>query len=217
MQFAITFIEGLVSFISPCVLPMLPVYISYFGAGRARQRDVAARAAAFVAGFTIVFCLMGVFAGTLGMILVRHRAVLSAVCGGAMIFFGLSYLGVIKISIFKGVKGGGEIAGVVSALAFGVVYSVGLTPCTGPMLGAALMMAGSEGGALRGCLLLASYSLGLGLPFVASAVALDRLKGSFSAIKSRYGLINAVCGCFLIVIGAITAMGYMDALAGVFL
>lgn len=214
MQFAITFIEGLVSFISPCVLPMLPVYISYFGGGSAERRDVAARAAAFVGGFTVIFCLLGVFAGTLGMMLIRYRAELSAVCGGAMVIFGLAYLGVIKIKFFSGVKDGREIGGVVSAFCFGVVYSVGLTPCTGPMLGAALMLAGSEGGALRGCLLLASYSLGLGLPFIISALALGKLKKTFAAIKSRYAAINKICGAFLIVIGVITALGYMDVIAG---
>lgn len=208
MQLVITFIEGLVSFISPCVLPMLPVYITYFGGGSAQRRDVMARSAAFVAGFTVVFCLLGVFAGTLGTLMLRHRTALSVVCGGAMIFFGLSYLGVIKIGLFSGVKSGREIGGVVSAFAFGVVYSVGMSPCTGPMLGAALMLAGSEGGALWGCVLLASYSLGLGLPFIISAFALNGLKGSFAVIKRHYSVINALCGAFLIVVGTITALGY---------
>lgn len=216
MQFAITFIEGLVSFISPCVLPMLPVYISYFGGGEADRREVVVRAASFVAGFTAVFCLLGVLAGTLGMMLVRHRAALSAVCGATMIFFGLSCLGVIKIGPLGGIKGSHEVVGAASAFVFGVIYSLGLTPCTGPMLGAALMMAGREGSALRGCLLLASYSLGLGVPFVASAIALDRLKGSFAAIKRRYSVIHAVCGACLVVLGAITALGYMDAFSAMF-
>lgn len=205
MQFAITFIEGAVSFVSPCMLPMLPVYISYFG-GADGRRGLLLRSLAFIAGFTVVFCLLGVFAGTLGSLLMFHRRAVSVVCGAVMVILGLSYLGVIKLNIFRGMSGGKQIQDMSSAFVFGVIFSVSMTPCSGPMLGSALMLAGSEGGAVRGALLLAAYSLGLGLPFLVSAAALEKLKGSFSFIKSHYSAVTAVCGSFLILIGIGTAV-----------
>lgn len=208
MQLAITFLEGAASFVSPCVLPMLPVYVSYFGGAEGRRRDIFIRSLAFVAGFTIVFCALGVFAGTLGSMLMRHMRIVSAVCGGVMVVLGLCYLGVIRLSIFKGSGRAVEVRGIASAMLFGAVFSVSMTPCAGPMLGAALMLAGSEGGAARGALLLASYSLGLGLPLVLSAMFLDGLKGAFAFIQSRSSIITRICGGALIVIGVYTAMYY---------
>jgi len=210
MQYIITFLEGIISFLSPCMLPMLPLYLSYFAGGQAEKKHVFLRALSFVLGFTLVFSLLGLFAGTLGALLGRYRTAVNIVCGAAVICFGLGYLEVIPLRFFKGMKSGREAGSVLSAFVFGMIYSVSLTPCIGAFLGSALMLAASGGGALRGLTLLLLYSLGLGIPFVLSAVLIDRLRGAFSFVKRHYRILNLVCGIFLICMGAVMALGWMN-------
>ena len=207
MQFLITFLEGIVSFISPCMLPMLPVYISYFAAGTERKSRVLLRSFAFVLGFTVVFSLMGLFSGTVGAFLAQYRTAVQVVGGLIVILLGLSYLDVIRLPFFKGMQSTQKVTGVFSAFLFGVVYSVSLTPCIGAFLGSALMLASTSGTALRGTLLLVTYSLGLGIPFLISSVLLDKLRTSFNFIKAHYRVINVVCGLFLILIGILMCLG----------
>ena len=196
-----TFIEGVISFVSPCMLPLLPVYVTYFAAGEAGRGTVLARAFAFMVGFTTVFVSLGVFAGSLGAALAAHRTAVNVVCGVLVIVFGLGYLGLFRLP-FTGMKSGRTPTSVISAFLFGLIYSVSLTPCVGAFLGAALMLAASEGGALQGAVLLLSYSLGLGVPFVISAVLLGRFRAAFGFIKSRYNIINPICGALLLLFGA---------------
>ena len=196
-----TFLEGLISFVSPCMLPMLPVYVTYFSAGEAGKMGMFARAFAFMVGFTVVFVSLGVFAGSLGSALAAHRTAVNIVCGVLVILFGLGYLGLFRLP-FSGMKSGRTPTGVVSAFVFGLIYSVSLTPCVGAFLGAALMQAASDGGAVQGAILLLAYSLGLGVPFVLSAVLLNRFRTMFGFIKSRYNIINPICGALLIAFGA---------------
>ena len=210
MQFVITFLEGLISFVSPCMLPMLPVYVSYFAGGADKKRANLFRAMAFVLGFTVAFCLMGLFAGTLGSLLLRYQRAVTIVCGLIVIVFGLSYLEILPLPFFKGMSSGRSVTGVFSAFVFGLVYSVSLTPCVGAFLGSALMLASSSGTALQGLLLLVCYSLGLGLPFLISALLLEQLSGVFGWIKAHYGVMNRICGGFLIVIGLLMAFGLLD-------
>ena len=209
-----TFIEGLISFVSPCMLPLLPVYVTYFSAGEAGKGDIFLRAFAFMAGFTVVFVALGVFAGTLGAALAAHRRIVSTVCGALVVVFGLGYLGLFRLP-FSGMKSGRTPTGIVSAFVFGLIYSVSLTPCVGAFLGAALMQAASEGGAVTGAVLLLAYSLGLGVPFVLSAVLLNRFKSAFGFIKSRYNIINPVCGVLLVLFGIWMAVApWSSAIAG---
>lgn len=210
MQYVITFLEGLISFVSPCMLPMLPVYVSYFAAGSDKKRANLFRALAFVLGFTAAFCLMGLFAGTLGSLLLRYQRRVSLICGLIVILFGLSYLEIIPLPFFKGMISGRSVTGIFSAFVFGLVYSVSLTPCVGAFLGSALMLASSSGTALQGLLLLVCYSIGLGLPFLISALLLEQLSGVFRWIKSHYSVINRICGGFLIVIGLLMCFGMLD-------
>lgn len=210
MQYLITFLEGLISFVSPCMLPMLPVYVSYFAGNADRKKANLPRALAFVLGFTLCFCLMGLFAGTLGSFLVRYQRMVSLVCGLIVILFGLAYLEIIPLPFFKGMDRGRTVTSVFSAFVFGLVYSVSLTPCVGAFLGSALMLASSSGTAMQGLLLLVCYSLGLGLPFLISALLLEQLSGVFRWIKAHYEVINRVCGGFLIVIGLLMAFGLLD-------
>ena len=214
MHYLVTFLEGVISFISPCMLPMLPLYISYFAAGEEKKSKIFARAAAFVGGFTLIFCLLGLFAGTLGALLKRYQVVVDIVSGVIVVLFGLYYLGLFKLPFFKGMKSGRKISGILSAFLFGVIYSVSLTPCVGAFLGSALMLASASATAWRGVLLLLCYSLGLGSLFLLSAVLIDKLKGTFSFIKAHYNIINLVCGIFLIVVGVLMACGLMTTVIG---
>lgn len=216
MQYLITFLEGIISFISPCMLPMLPLYISYFAGNADKRGHILIRALAFVLGFTAVFTLLGVFAGTLGAFLGRYQTAVNIVCGAAVVVFGLSYLEVFHIPFFKGMGTMKEINGVFSAFLFGLIYSVCLTPCVGAFLGSALMLAGSTGGAAKGAALLLVYSAGLGIPFLISAVLIDKLSFAFDFIKKHYRVVNTVCGVFLIIVGILMAFGLMNAVMAVF-
>ena len=212
MQYVISFLEGIVTFISPCLLPMLPIYISYFAGGAERSTGKTLTCASgFVLGFTAVFVAMGALAGTVGSFLIRYQSIVNIILGGIVIAFGLNYLGVLNLNIFRGMKGGVKTADMNfwSAFVFGVVFSVGWTPCVGVFLGSALMLASQQGSALVGTLMLLSYSLGLGVPFLLSAVLIDQLKGAFAFIKKNYGIINRVCGGLLIVVGVLMATGLL--------
>jgi len=216
MEFVITFLEGFISFISPCMLPMLPLYISYFAGGADKKHKVFLRAFSFILGFTVVLSLLGLFAGTLGAFLKEYKTVVNIVGGLLIVVFGLSYLEVIKLPFFKGMQSGRTANTVVSAFLFGIIYSVSLTPCIGAFLGSALALAGTSGTAVKGVLLLVTYSLGLGAPFLLSALLIEKLNTAFTFIKKHYRVINIVCGCFLILVGILMACGLMDAITAVF-
>lgn len=215
MQFVITFLEGFISFISPCMLPLLPLYISYFAGGADKKHNIFFRALSFVLGFTAVFSLLGLFAGTLGSFLTKYRMYVNLVSGLIVIFFGLSYLEIIRIPFFKGMSGRREANSIISAFLFGIIYSVSLTPCIGAFLGSAIMLASASGTALYGVLLLICYSLGLGIPFVISAVLIEKLNSAFSFIKRHYRTINIICGVFLIAIGVLMMTGLMSTIVSV--
>ncbi|MBQ4645594.1 MAG: cytochrome c biogenesis protein CcdA [Clostridia bacterium] len=209
MQFFIAFLEGIITFISPCLLPMIPLYVSYFAGGKERNtKKTVKNALGFILGFTIVFVLMGALAGTFGQLLNEYKRVVDVITGLIVIFFGLNFLGVFKLNIFKGSKKAKtENLGFFSSMVFGIVFSIGWTPCVGAFLGSALMMAASQGQATEGIIMLLLYSLGLGIPFFISAILIDKLRGAFTFIKKHYKVINTVCGCLLVVIGILMATG----------
>ena len=213
MQYLGSFVEGIITFISPCLLPMLPVYLSYFaGGGERSTKRTLTGAAGFVLGFTAVFTAMGALAGTLGGFLKQYEAIVNIILGLIVIVFGLNYIGVFKLKIFSGTKSRKVKTemGFFSAFLFGVVFSVGWTPCVGAFLGSALALASSEGNVLKGVIMLLLYSLGLGVPFLLSAVLIDKLKGAFTFIKKNYKVINTVCGVLLIIIGVLMMTGLMN-------
>ena len=216
MEFVITFLEGLIYFISHCMLPLMPMYVSYFAGGADKKHKVFFRALSFVLGFTVVFSLLGLFAGTLGAFLQEYKTAVNIVGGLLIIIFGLSYLEVIKLPFFKGMQSGRTANTIVSAFLFGVIYSVSLTPCIGAFLGSALTLAGASGTAVKGVLLLVTYSIGLGVPFLISALLIEKLNTAFTFIKKHYRVINIVCGSFLILVGILMACGLMDRLMSVF-
>ena len=214
MQYLISFLEGVITFISPCLLPMLPIYISYFAGGGERSvKKTLTAACGFVLGFTVVFVTLGALAGTLGSFLRTHQTAVNLISGAVVMAFGFNYLGLLRWNLFRGSGRAvqGEL-GFFSAMAFGVIFSVGWTPCVGAFLGSALMMASQQGKVLVGMGMLLCYSLGLGVPFLVSAVLIDQLKSAFNWIKAHYGIINKVCGVFLLLVGAAMATGMLSRL-----
>lgn len=212
MQYAVAFLEGIITFISPCLLPMMPIYLSYFAGGGERKPQKTLRGAiGLVAGFTIIFVLMGALAGTVGSFFRAHQTVVNLVSGLIVVFFGLHFLGVFKLNLFRGGKKqvNTDNMGFFSAMVFGMVFSIGWTPCVGAFLGSALLLASQQGHVLEGMLMLLVYALGLGIPFILSAVLIDYLKSAFDWIKKHYAVINTVCGIFLIFVGILMATGAM--------
>ena len=219
MQYFISFLEGIITFISPCLLPMLPIYISYFaGGGERSTKKTVVNALGFVLGFTLVFTALGALAGTLGSILIQYQTIVNIVCAAVVIFFGLNFLGVLKLNLFRGMSGEIETEnmGFFSAMLFGMIFSVGWTPCVGAFLGSALMMASTQGQILKGVVMLLCYSMGLGIPFLISAVLIDKLKSAFLFIKKNYYIINVICGIFLIIVGIGMASGVLGRLLSMF-
>ena len=217
MQYVISFLEGIITFISPCLLPMLPIYISYFAGGGERSTGRTLKGAlGFVTGFTVVFVAMGALAGTVGSFLREYQTAVNILSGLIVIFFGLNFLGVFKLNLFRGSSRSVKTdnMGFFSAMVFGVIFSIGWTPCVGAFLGSALMLASQQGHAVEGMLMLLVYSLGLGIPFVLSAVLIDYLKSAFNWIKKNYQIINLVSGGFLVFVGILMATGTMGWLLG---
>lgn len=218
MQYFIAFLEGIITFISPCLLPLLPVYVSYFAGGEERTTwRTLKNAFGFVAGFTVIFVLMGALAGTIGGFLKEYQTAVNIITGGIVVLFGLNFLGVIRMKLFRGMKHSSEqnAPGFFSSLLFGMVFSVGWTPCVGAFLGSALMLASQQGQALAGVLMLFAYSLGLGVPFVASAVLIDKLKSAFDFIKRNYRVINVISGSLLVLVGIFMMTGLLGRLLAV--
>jgi len=214
MEFFIAFLEGIITFISPCLLPMLPIYISYFAGQTHPDNKYAAliNALGFVLGFTVIFVLLGAFAGSIGSFLMAYNTIVNIIGGIIIIIFGLNFMDVLNIPFLntnRQMNLDHSRTGFFAAMLFGIVFSIGWTPCVGAFLGSALMMAASSGDTLKGILMLLSFSLGLGIPFVVSALLIDRLKSTFDFIKRHYQLINRISGGVLIIIGLLMATGLL--------
>lgn len=221
MDYLISFLEGIITFISPCLLPMLPIYISYF-AGQEIQNQkapVIRNSLGFVLGFTFVFTAMGAFAGTVGSFLKEYHTAVNLVTGIVVILFGLNFMGLIKIPFLNGnrqlnFKKRNMDFG--ASILFGVIFSIGWTPCVGAFLGSALMLAASSGESMKGIFMLLSFSLGLGIPFLISAVLIDRLMSAFDFIKRNYRIISLISGGLLVVVGLMMATGLMGCFLSLF-
>lgn len=210
MQYAVAFLEGIITFISPCLLPMLPIYISYFaGGGERSTKKTLLGALGFVSGFTVIFVAMGTLAGTIGSFLREYKGAVNLISGLIVILFGLNFLGIFKMNLFRGGSKtlNSHEMGFFPAMLFGIIFSLGWTPCVGAFLGSALMLASQQGHVIKGMLMLLCYSLGLGIPFLLSAILIDYLKSAFNWIKKHYRIINTVSGCFLILVGILMATG----------
>ncbi|NLB81221.1 MAG: cytochrome c biogenesis protein CcdA [Clostridiaceae bacterium] len=211
MQYILTFLEGIITFVSPCLLPMLPMYLSYLAGTdeNDKENETIKNAFGFVVGFTIIFVLLGAFAGTIGQFLNQHKTLVNFIAGTVVIVFGLSFLNVIPLPFFKGIKMIPINIGhnFWSAVVFGMSFSVGWTPCVGAFLGSSLMLAAQSGTFIKGVVLLLLYSLGLAIPFIVSAILIDKLKGAFEFLKRNHNAINIISGFFLIIVGILMITG----------
>ncbi len=204
MDFFIIFIEGFASFLSPCVLPMLPMYVSYFAGQDKDLKRTVINSLGFVSGFTIIFVLLGIFASTLGKLITVNSRYLNIIFGIIIILFGMHYMGILNIKILnksKGLQKNKDKLSFFSAIIFGMLFSVCWTPCVGVFLSSALMMSATSQNVLKGGLMLFIYSIGLGIPFILTSIFLEKLKTTFNNIKKHYNVINKIAGIILIFSG----------------
>jgi len=216
MLYLITFFEGILSFLSPCLLPLLPVYLSYFAGNQEenQKRGQLTRILAFIAGFTLSFVVLGLVFSVLGTVAARHQVLMNLICGGAMAFFGLSYLNVLPISLFGSGPKSMKVYDLLSSFLFGLLYPINLTPCVGAFLGSALALAATTGSVGQGTALLLLYSLGLGIPFLLSALIMSHLTVFFSKVKAHYAVIDRASGALLIGMGILVMTGLFQRLLG---
>ncbi|MFG1359308.1 cytochrome c biogenesis CcdA family protein [Xanthobacter pseudotagetidis] len=216
------FIAGFVSFVSPCVLPLVPPYLAYLGgstlddlAGTEPVKEVGRRAFVgsilFVLGFTAVFVALGAGASAVGDLLRVHLDTLSVIAGIAIIVMGLNFLGVFRIHLLHRTARADVRApsGIWGAFVMGLAFAFGWTPCLGPVLGAILAVAGSEATVSKGALLLAVYSLGLGVPFLAAAMAVRPFLASLVHVRRFLPAIEKAMGALLVLTGIAFMSGWI--------
>jgi cytochrome c-type biogenesis protein len=211
-------IAGLVSFLSPCVLPLVPGYLSYvtgltgLDLASAKRGRMLLGTLLFVLGFTVVFVSYGVLFGGLGTLLLREQAWITRVLGVVTIVLGLVFMGYVpglqrEWRIYRA-----PTLGLVGAPVLGVLFAIGWVPCIGPTLGTILTLAVDQASAVRGALLSAAYCLGLGIPFVLAAVAFRYAMGTFGWVKQHYVWVMRIGGGMLVLIGLLLLTGAWDAL-----
>ena len=221
-------LAGLLSFLSPCVLPLVPPYLCFIagvgmdqlaadGVDRAATRRVFASALAFVLGFATVFVALGATASTMGQLVADHVDVLAKVAGGLIILLGLHFLGVLKVSaLYRDVRFNNVArpAGLAGAYVVGLAFAFGWTPCVGPVLATILFVAAGEESAARGATLLLVYALGIGVPFLAAALLagpflrfMQRFRRHLHRVEQVMGVLLVVTGV-LFITGSVNEIGY---------
>lgn len=205
MEFLFTFLEGIASFISPCVLPMLPIYISYF-AGKEDSKTSRAllNSIGFVIGNTIIFILFAIIASYAGALALGIQKYIKILFGVVIIILGLNYMGILKIKFLNKeirVKNKIDDFTFFKTILFGMMFSISWTPCIGSFLGSALLLIANKQNILQGILLMLVYSIGFGIPFIISAVLIEKLKNFYNLIKKSYKTIKIISGVILIVMG----------------
>jgi cytochrome c-type biogenesis protein len=219
----VAFLAGLVSFFSPCVVPLLPGYLSYatgLGAaevveGSQHRSRMLAGASLFVLGFAVVFVITGVVAGSAGRMLAEYRDVITRVLGVLIIMLGLIFAGVLPFGQRDLRIHRVPAVGVAAAPLIGVVFALGWTPCLSPTLGVVVNLGFNEGTAIRGGLLGFVYALGLGIPFVIAGLAFTKMAGAVAFLRERQQLIMRIGGVFMIIIGVLLVTGTWNTLTGV--
>lgn len=211
----LAFVAGLFSFLSPCVFPLVPSYLAFVGgsvggAARADRRLLLRQSLVFIAGFSLVFIAMGASASMVGAVLREHRAALTVAAGAVVILFGLVMLGVLRIPLLyrdARPRFRGDASRPWGALLLGMAFAAGWTPCIGPILGGILTLAGAGGTLAVGVSLLAVYALGLAVPFLAAALALDPFLRFSKGFKSALPWVERSAGALLLVAGVLMVSG----------
>ena len=221
----IAFAAGTLSFFTPCVLPLIPAYLCFItglsldelresdSPGRAVKnlRKILGPTALFVLGFSFIFVTLGATASYLGDIISVHEKIIRVVGGSVIILLGLHVAGVFNI---KGLEYEKKLhlrskpANILGSFTVGVVFAIGWTPCVGPALAAILGLAGTQKTATQGVILLSAYSLGLGLPFILTALATNRFLNLFGKVKKYFKIISVVSGLLLVTIGILIIIGW---------
>ncbi|MDE2375983.1 cytochrome c biogenesis CcdA family protein [Bradyrhizobium sp.] len=219
------FVAGLLSFLSPCILPLVPPFLCYMAgvsvtelsADRPELRPrVLVAALAFVAGFSLVFVALGTTASLAGRFITAHLSALGTVAGVLIIVMGLHFLGLIRIPLLyrsATVQVENRPAGLAGAFVMGLAFAFGWTPCAGPILAAVLLMAGSEDTAGRGALLLLAYSAGTGIPFLIAAAFTGRFVAMLGRARRHLGLVEKTMGAFLVATGLAFLAGLMPSVS----
>lgn len=230
VSLGLAFLAGVASFLSPCVLPIVPSYVSFVtgltldelrGADddATARRRAAAHAALFIAGFSALFVALGASATALGRVLARSLPLLQQLGGAVIVLFGLYMIGVLRSTALlreRRVHLAAKPAGALGSVAAGVAFGAGWTPCIGPVLATILLYAGMEATMARGTLLLAAYALGLGIPFFAAAVGLNAFLTRTSWLRRWLGPIERTTGAFIILVGILLMTGRFTALSSFF-
>jgi cytochrome c-type biogenesis protein len=215
------FIAGVLSFISPCVLPLIPGYLSFVSgvtlddmrgtapAGAApagARRRAVIMSIAFVLGFSLVFISLGASATAIGSLLMEHLSLLGKIAGVVIILFGLHMMGVLRIGWLyseKRMQTSSKPAGFFGAMLVGIAFAFGWTPCIGPILAAILAVAATQESVGEGVKLLAVYSAGLGVPFIATSLAINKFFAASARIRKHYHMIEVISGVLLVVVGVL--------------
>ena len=204
MDYLFTFLEGIASFISPCMLPMLPIYISYFvGKDEKNIKKAILNALGFVIGFTIIFILLSIFASQIGSLIGNFKYI-KILFGIIIILLGLNYMEILKLKFlnkFTNIKVNTENLNFIKSIMFGILFSISWTPCIGTFLSSALILVAKGQDLIKGLILMILYSIGLGIPFILSVVLIEKLKNVFDFIKKNYSVIKKISGIILIIMG----------------
>jgi cytochrome c-type biogenesis protein len=216
---------GLVSFLSPCILPLVPPYLCFLAgvsltelsAGRPATARVLLRALAFVLGFAAVFVALGAGASTVGRLVSEHLTLFSRIAGVVIVLLGLHMAGVLRLPALMRqarFERAAQPAGLAGAFAVGLAFGFGWTPCVGPILASILLLAGSETTAGRGAALLAAYAAGIGVPFLAAALFTGAFLRGAARLRAHLGLIETAMGIVLVATGALVFAGAMPVVGG---
>ena len=217
----IAFTAGVLSFLSPCVLPLIPSYMSFITGMSLEEmgdqrRTAVTHAALFVSGFTLIFVALGATATSLGRLLQFHQVWLERFGGVLIIVFGLYMLGVFQVGVFareRRVHIQNKPLGYLGSVLVGVAFGAGWTPCIGPILGSILLYSSSQGDLAQGVVLLFSYSMGLAVPFLIAALAVERFITWFQGYRQYMPLVTKASGGMMVFLGLLLISGYFSLLA----
>ncbi len=219
---------GLISFVSPCVLPLIPAYISFIsgvsidvlkdkGGGSRNLKNIVISSVVFVAGFSVIFILLGASATFLGNFLLEKLSLLIKIAGAIIIVFGLHFLGIFRIKYLNYEKRfniRSSKLGLFGVFAAGLAFAFGWTPCIGPILAGILTIAATKNTVNEGVVLLSAFSLGLGIPFIITGIAANTFINLFAVIKRNFKIVEIISGLFLIIIGLMIMFDYFNIISG---